>query len=306
MLGVSVVIPCYNAARFIRETLDSILTQNYGGPLEVLVADDGSTDGSADVVASYGPPVRLLMRGPHEERSASHSRNRCLQAATQPLVAFLDADDLFMPGHLVHLAEALTRRPELGFVYDKGYYVSADGSGLSPIFAEPHRPRVTPDDLLVENCIVPAAVVVRREVFARVGLFDEELRHAEDHDMWLRILEAYPAEHVSAYGFKYRIHEGQKSLKPALWTSAALVLAKACRRYPYHRSSIRRRKAVLAFRFSQAAFAERRYLRGLCRLVKAALLDPPRGAQQAYESLRQGLSLTGAKLRNASPRRRES
>ena len=286
MLGVSVVIPCYNAVKFIRETLDSVLAQDYDGPLEVLVADDGSDDGGPEIVASFGPPVRLLMKGPDEDRLASFARNRCLRAATQPLVAFLDADDLWLPGHLAHLAEAMMKRPDLGFVYDKGYYVTADNRTLCAIFAEPHRPRVTPDDLLIENCIVPANVMVRREVFARVGVFDETLRHAEDHDMWLRILEAFPAEYVPVYGFKYRMHDGQKSLKAALWTNAAKVFANACKRYPYRWSSVRKRKAVLAYRFSQIAFRDRRFIPGAYNLLKAGVLDPWRAVREVVDRFR--------------------
>ena len=280
MLGVSVVIPCYNAAGFIRETLGSVLAQDYDGPLEVLVADDGSTDGSDEIVASYGPPVRLLRKGPQEANSASHARNRCLRTATQPLVAFLDADDLWLPGHLARLAKALIERPHLGLVYDKGYYVSTDDRIIGPILAEPHRPRVTPDDLLLENCIATGNVMVRREVFARTGLFDETLRHAEDHDMWLRILEAFPAEHVPAYGFKYRMHGGQKSLKPALWTNAAKVFSNACKRYPYRWTSVRKRRAVLAYRFSQIAFRERRWTAGTYFLAVAGMLDPWRAVRR--------------------------
>ena len=286
MLGVSVVIPCYNAAKFIRETLDSVLSQDYDGPLEVLVADDGSSDGSAEIVASCGPPVHLLRKSPGEDRSASHARNRCLRAATQPLVAFLDADDLYLPGHLAHLAEIMMKRPDLGFVYDKGYYVSADNRSLYPIFAEPHRPRVTADDLLIDNCIATGNVMVRREVFARVGIFDENLRHAEDHDMWLRILEAFPAEYVPIYGFKYRMHEGQKSLKPALWTNAAKVFSNACKRYPYRWSSVRKRKAVLAYRFSEIAFREGRWVAGTWLLAKAGCLDPIRAVRETCRPIR--------------------
>ena len=292
MLGVSVVIPCYNAAKFIRETLDSVLAQDYDGPLEVLVGDDGSTDGSVEIVASFGPPVRLLVKTPHEERSASHARNRCLRAASQPFVAFLDADDLWLPGHLAPLAETLTARPQLGLVYDKGYYVTADDRILAPIFAEPHRPRVTADELLVENCIATGNVMVRREVFARVGVFDENLRHAEDHDMWLRVLEAFPAEYIPVFGFKYRMHEGQKSLKPALWTNAAKVLSNACRRYPYRWSSIRRRKAVLAYRSSQIAIHDRQLIRAACFLMKAGMLDPWRAVREIaarFQAPRKGM-----------------
>jgi glycosyltransferase involved in cell wall biosynthesis len=276
MEGVSVVIPCYNAAKYIGEAIQSVLDQRYDGPLEVLVADDGSTDGSREIIASYGPPVRLLPKEPQEQRSASRARNRCLRAATQPLVAFLDADDLWLPGHLSALADAMTKQPSLGLAYDKGYFAWADGRIDGPVFPEPYRPRVTPDELILKQCFPPAAVMVRRDVFAEVGLFDQTLRHAEDHDMWLRILEKYPAAHVPFFGFKYRQHGAQKSLKPTLWEDGAKVFANACRRYPYRWNAVRKRKAVLAFRFSQIAFREKRLFGAICQLLKAIALDPTR------------------------------
>jgi hypothetical protein len=122
--------------------------------------------------------------------------------------------------------------------------------------------------------------MVRRSVFDRVGLFDETLPHAEDYDMWLRIVEEFPAAHVPTYGFMYRAHPNQKSLKPTLWPTAALVFERARKRYPYSRSAIRRRKAVLAYRFSQLAFREGRYGRGMSLLLKAAVLDPLRASRE--------------------------
>jgi glycosyltransferase involved in cell wall biosynthesis len=285
MLGVSVVIPCYNAGKFIRATLDSVLAQDYGGPLEVLVADDGSDDGSREIIASFGAPVRLLAKAPDENRSASCARNRCLRAATQPLVAFLDADDLWLPGHLAALADEMQRRPELGLVYDKGYFGYADGAIGSPILAEPHCPRVTPDDLLLDQCFPPAGVMVRSSALASAGSFDTTLPHAEDHDMWLRILEIFPAAHVPHFGFLYRIHEGQKSLRPALWRSVDQVLAKARVRFPYRRDSIRRRKAVIAYRFGEIAIRERHYADAAWQFVAAGCLDPARAAQEVWRRM---------------------
>ncbi len=278
MLGVSVVIPCYNAAKFIREAIQSVLDQQYDGPLEVLVGEDGSTDDSREIAESFGPSVRVLCDPNGINRGMSAVRNRCIVAATNPLIAFLDADDFWLNGHLSALAQEMARKPELGLVYDKGYFASADGRAGSPAFPEPHRPRITPDDLIVEQFFPPAAVMVHRDVFRRVGLFDEGLRNSADHDMWLRILEAYPAAHVPSYGFCYRLHTEQNSLSPRLWLAAEKVLRKACQRYPYRWRSIRKRKAVLAYRFSQIALRDRKLVRAGMHLGKAAILDPRRAA----------------------------
>jgi glycosyltransferase involved in cell wall biosynthesis len=273
--GVSVVIPCYNGAAFLRETLDCVLSQELDGPVEVLVGDDASTDGSRDIAESYDGRVRWIHSPFNHNTTTAATRNRCLAASTQPFVAFLDADDLWLPGHLKSLRAILIAQPDVGLAYDKGYYMSSDGHALSP-FLPYSPPPTTADELLPSTCFAPGQVMVRSSVFDRVGRFDESLKHSEDQDMWLRILEAFPASHLPQFGFKYRIHDGQKSLKPAVWTCARQVLENARRRYPYQRSSIRKRKAILAYRFSQIAQRERRYLAAAWRLAEAAYYNPGR------------------------------
>jgi glycosyltransferase involved in cell wall biosynthesis len=278
--GVSVVIPCFNAARYLREAIDSVVAQQYEGPLEVLVADDGSTDGSYEIGESCGPPVRMLRQPPHSMRGTPVALNRGIRAATQPLVAILAADDVFLPGHLTVLATVLTVRPELGLVYDNSYMMTEDGRMIGPWDDRDQPAVLTPDDLLPACCFGACSVMVRRSVFDRVGLFDETLRHAEDHDMWLRIVEQYPVAYVPIYGFMYRMHGNQKSLKPTLWEVAERVLSKAVQRYPYSRRSIHKRKAVLAYRFGEIALSQGQNIRACMFLAKAGLLDPVRAFRE--------------------------
>jgi len=279
--GVSVIIPCYNAAKYLRETIDSVLAQQYDGPFEVVVADDGSTDGSYVIGESYGPPVRMVPKPADAKRGTPVALNRGLRATIHPFVAILAADDVFLPGHVTALATVLSALPELGLVYDDSYMMTEDGRLIGPWDGRAQPAVLTPDDLLPASRFGACSVMVRRSVFDRVGLFDETLRHSEDHDMWLRIVEQFPAAHVPIYGFKYRMHANQKSLKPTLWEEAERVLAKACQRYPYRWSSIRKRKAVLAYRFSEIAFSQRQYIRGTLLLLKAATLDPSRAIVEA-------------------------
>jgi hypothetical protein len=192
-------------------------------------------------------------------------------------VAFLDADDVWLPGHLSALSAAMKMHPEVGLVYDNGYYISDIGriSGIAHI-SEPHTPVVTADDLLLRCQYAPTGTMVRRSVLDHVGLFDEDLRYAEDHDLWLRIVEVYPAFYVPFHGFCYRIHSNQSSLHPGMWLAADEVLAKAIKRHPYSRRSVRKRRAVLAYRQSEIAQKERRVLRSAYLLAKAVALDPQR------------------------------
>jgi glycosyltransferase involved in cell wall biosynthesis len=286
MDGVSVVIPCYNGARHLRACLGSAVSQKYEGVLEILVGDDGSTDDSAAIAGSYGPPVRVLRHEGGQNRGAPATRNLCLREATQPLVAFLDADDVWLPGHVQALAAALRAAPAVGLAYANGYNLSANGRRLGPRLSEPHRPRTTAADLLLDQCFPPAAVMVRRHVFDAVGLFDEELTYVEDHDMWVRILEHFPAVYTPHHGYLYRIHASQLTSNGAmLWRQSERLLDKARARHPYAPAVLRRRSAVIAFRKGQAAFSRGRYLWGGYQFGKAALRDPVRAVGEGLARL---------------------
>jgi glycosyltransferase involved in cell wall biosynthesis len=286
MLGVSVVIPCFNAGAFLRDAIRSILAQDFDGQVEVLIGEDASTDNSRDIAESFGAPVRVLCDPAGRNLGMSAVRNRCIAAATYPLIAFLDADDYWLPGHLSSLTDVINQRPELGLVYDDGYDVNINGDLLCTRVTPPSDDDARPDDMLVQQSFPPAAVVVRRQVFDRVGMFEETLRNCADHDMWLRIVESFPACHVKTYGFCYRTHSEQNSLSPRLWTAAERVLSRAIHRYPYQRRTIRKRRAVIAFRHSQIARDNHQYVRTGLQLVKAAALDPARAAGEFWRHSR--------------------
>lgn len=192
MLEISVVIPVYNRREAVGDAVRSALAQTLP-PVEVLVVDDGSTDGSADAAAGFGGPVRVL-RMPNQGPSAA--RNTGIKAAKGDAVAFLDSDDVWQPQCLERLAETLqAERADMVFG-DVQIQVCGEVAVLSLL----HQRRVSavlgsgagriPDCfamLLLENFIHTSTVMVRREALVRAGMFDESLRSVEDRDMWLRV-----------------------------------------------------------------------------------------------------------------------
>src|SRR5438876_51359 len=128
MDGVSVIIPCYNGAAYLGGAIESVLAQNYPGPLEILIGDDGSTDDSAAVAASFGAAVTVLRHPGGANRGLPATRNLCIRAARHALLALLDADDLWLPGHLEALAAALAANPQAMLAYDDGRCMTADGT----------------------------------------------------------------------------------------------------------------------------------------------------------------------------------
>jgi glycosyltransferase involved in cell wall biosynthesis len=184
---ISVVIPAYNAERYIGEAIESVLAQTYS-PLELIVVDDGSTDRTADVARAYAEATVIVQ----ENGGPSAARNRGAAAATGEFLAFHDSDDAMTPDKLAVQASHLTANPEAGCVLAEQELLVEPGAEL-PFWVEGSKvetlmpPR--PPELEGEPLVHPMTMVVRREAFGRVGGFDESMRAAEDFDWMLRASE---------------------------------------------------------------------------------------------------------------------
>jgi glycosyltransferase involved in cell wall biosynthesis len=202
---VSVVIPCYNGARFLRETLDSALAQT-SPTLEVIVVDDGSTDDSAALAESYGPPVRVI-RQPNQGESVA--RNRGIAEARGEWVAFLDADDLWLPEKLAEQGKLMA--PEVGAVCSANRARYPDGR-------EPtHMPR---PELFRRGCVLEhgapchiSTLVVRREIPAR---FPTWTSYAEDLVYYLDLLGQTQVAITDRPLAVYRLHPGGQTARPEM------------------------------------------------------------------------------------------
>lgn len=193
---VSAVIPCFNGERYLAEAIDSVLVQSVQ-PLEVIVVDDGSTDRSRDIAARFGAAVRLQAY-PHAGISAT--RNRGLACARGGFIAFLDADDLWLPDKLAVQMDAFEKEPHLEMV-----------GGAVEVFVTPDPAKA----FTAHNSPVPArlcaraagATVIRRSALARVGGFDTRLRTGEWIDWCARAQElGIPSRLLPDVVLKRRIH----------------------------------------------------------------------------------------------------
>ena len=176
---VSVVMPAYNAAGFIADALNSALAQTYR-PIEVLVADDGSSDGTAAVVKGFGAPVVYLHQ---QNRGPAGARNLALSHARGDFVAFLDADDLWHPRKLDLQVAAMQSDPELGML---GTQVTAKAPA-GPAPDHPALTRVSYRRLYLGNLLTTSSVLVRRDLLNGAETFDEQFFGPEDFDVWLRV-----------------------------------------------------------------------------------------------------------------------
>lgn len=197
-MTVSVIVPAYNSAATIRQTLDSVLGQTRQ-PDEVLVVDDGSTDETGDIVASMGRPVRYLRQ---ENGGASSARNLGILHSTGDCLLFLDADDALMPTAIQKLAGALEQDEPYGAAYCG--WITTD----RPDHVTMQSPLDRPSghiwrDICTEHLCTVENVMVRRSVIAKSGLFDVNLRTFEDYDFWIRVAAhaafVFVPEHLVEY-----------------------------------------------------------------------------------------------------------
>lgn len=192
---VSVVIATFDRAELLVQAVTSVLRQSYS-PVEVLVADDGSTDDTATRMEGLDGPLHYL---PLEHTGRpSVVRNRALAVARGDLVAFLDDDDLWQPHKLERQVERLVYNPALGFVYSDVRFLYPDGTVSAPVLAPHQRQQGRILSALLGDCFIyPSTVVVRRPLLDAVGWFDETYTSTEDYELWLRLAYAAPAGFVA-------------------------------------------------------------------------------------------------------------
>lgn len=206
---VSIVIPTYNHAKFLRGALNSILAQTFTR-WEAIVVNNFSQDDTVSVIESYDDPrIRLVNFANHGVIAAS--RNHGITATTAPYIAFLDSDDIWYPEKL----DRCLRRLQEGFdVVCHAEKWVGPGDRVRAVAYGPEA-RATYSGLLYEgNCISTSAVVVKREFVERVGLFSEEAAFitAEDYELWLKLARAgAKIGFVSDILGEYLIHEGNQS-----------------------------------------------------------------------------------------------
>ena len=202
---VSVVIPSFQQARFLREAIDSVLSQSYGR-IEVLVVDGGSTDGSVEVLNGYGPRIWYRSRA---DGGQAQAINEGFRRSRGELLAWLNSDDFYYPGAVETAVAALTRHRDAALVYGEGNLVDERGALLGRF------PETVPFDLWrllhVADYILQPTVFMRRDALFRSGLLDESLRWGFDWDLWIRLGQQRPLVHVPELLAASRLHGATKT-----------------------------------------------------------------------------------------------
>lgn len=206
---VSIVIPAYNAMTYLPDTVASVFEQTFRD-FEVLLVDDGSTDSIQIWVAQtvYDRRFKLIAQ-PNQGLSAA--RNTGITHSQSEYIAFLDADDLWHPTKLAQQVQWLDAHPAIGLIYTLTALLDSVGNPTGRVLGTEIAGDVL-SEMLQRNIIdCPSSVLVRRQCFDRVGLFDRTLRSVEDWEMWIRIAAVYPLAVIGTPLVYYRQHPSNMS-----------------------------------------------------------------------------------------------
>ena len=200
---VSLLMPLYNAAPFVREAVESILAQTFTD-FELLVIDDGSTDGGPEVVAAICDPRVRMLTGAQQGGPAA-ARNRGLAEAVGSFIGFFDSDDVAASDMLAKSLEVMDVNPEVGLVGGWLQPINEAGSPTGNPEGYGDRPEKLSPTMLFRNCLPTSTLLVRREVI-KDQRFDKTLTVASDFDLWARLTVATEARVLTQALGKYRAH----------------------------------------------------------------------------------------------------
>lgn len=245
---ISVILPTFNRAWSLRIAIESVLRQNHPN-FELIIVDDGSTDETEPILAEYRGRIRAIRQ---KNRGVSAARNRGIEEARGRLIAFLDSDDRWLPGKLTAQAAFFADHPDALICQTEERWIRRG------VHVNPRRRHQKRSGMIfipsLELCLIsPSAVMIRRKLLDRVGLFDESLPACEDYDLWLRVTRDHPVHlietpYIEKHGGhadqlsgmagldRYRVRAIRKlldkgGLSPDQERAARRVLAEKCRIY---------------------------------------------------------------------------
>ncbi|WP_127578824.1 glycosyltransferase family 2 protein [Paenibacillus koleovorans] len=206
---VTIVTPSYQQAGYIRETIESIWSQNYPN-LEHLVIDGGSTDGTVEILKHYARKEPRFRYVSEKDRGQSHALNKGLAMAKGSVIGWLNSDDTYHPQAIARAVKALVEHPEYGAVYGRAMYTDAGNRPLSPYPVDKKIGRARLFDVCT---ICQPAVFFRKSVLEKTGPIDESLQFCMDYELWMRIAKQAKLGFIDAMLANSRLHEEAKTVK---------------------------------------------------------------------------------------------
>jgi glycosyltransferase involved in cell wall biosynthesis len=205
---VSIITPSYNQAKYLEQTITSVLEQDY--PLiEYLVVDGNSTDGSQEIIKKYVSRITWWVSEP--DQGQAEAINKGLKRAKGEIVAWLNSDDYYLPGAVNRAVAAFQTQPSTSIVYGDVLAVDADGHQMNKL----HYRQWELIDLMKFNIIGQPSVFIRREILDKIGFLDSSLQYLLDHQLWLRLAQQAPMLYLPETLSAARFHSQSKNVAQA-------------------------------------------------------------------------------------------
>jgi glycosyltransferase involved in cell wall biosynthesis len=201
---VTIVTPSYNQAAFIRETLESVRSQDYPH-IEHIVFDGYSTDNSVEIIKEFEDCLTWFSE---KDTGQSDAINKGFRMAKGDILAWLNSDDTYLEGAITKAVEFLESHPDVMMVYGKGYTIDKDSVVTGECYTEPFDM----ERLKSLNYIYQPSVFIRKEVFDEIGFLDESLHFAMDIDLWIRVAKKFKVEYLEEFLSTYRLHDDCKTI----------------------------------------------------------------------------------------------
>jgi glycosyltransferase involved in cell wall biosynthesis len=265
MPTVSIVLPTYNGARYIRESIDSCLNQTYSD-FELIVVDDCSTDETPLILKTYDDPRLQIIRHSQNAKLPG-ALNSGFSASQGDLLTWTSDDNRFHSNALEVMVEALQTRPDIGLVYSGCVIIDEFGNRVreEPVF---------PSEMIYEKNVVGACFLYRRAVYEEIGDYNEDIFRIEDYEYWLRIAQRFPISAIPDMLYDYRVHQGSLTSEETLVQRAKAFDDLHTRMFGY---SPNRFRHTLSRLYMSRAFEEhlaRRYQQVPTNVLRALYHDP--------------------------------
>lgn len=210
MPKVSVIIPVYNGAKYIEETLRSVYAQTFQD-FEIIAVDDGSTDNISDIMRKYTDRVKFISQ---ENKGISAARNKAILESTGEYLAFIDQDDLWLPQKLEKQIALFEKNPKVGLVFCDTIFFNEKGDLYNIYRKESPARGMVFGELLSNYFLSLETVVIRKKALLSLAQwFDEQFNMAEEMDLFLRIAYKWELDYVNEPLAKWRMHESSYSRK---------------------------------------------------------------------------------------------
>jgi glycosyltransferase involved in cell wall biosynthesis len=201
---VSIVTPSYNQGRYIEETIQSVLSQDYSN-LEYLVLDGGSSDDTLEILQRYEGRLQWISE---RDRGQADAINKGFRLAKGEILGWLNSDDVYLPGTIQKIVQYFQTHRDIGMLYGEGYHVDAMGKVIERYYTEPFN-----FQRLGEICFIcqPTAFL-RADVFEAIGPLEIDLRYCMDYDYWMRVAKRFRIGYLDEYLAHSRLHVETKTL----------------------------------------------------------------------------------------------